>query len=195
MSFDEKPTRRLFTSYLSVELIERSYREDFVPAEKLVYLSVALNIAAARGMECVVFGVSQYSTHPDCTLEFVDAFSAAAGLALVGEKYAYGIHTPLIQRTKKQIVELAGKLEGCMETLAKTTTCLNGGIPCLHCAACLRRAQGFHDAGVADPLIVALKAAGMLGRRVPDDGFIEVVEVDEDDEFPETTGGSTIDER
>ena len=63
------------------------------------------------------------------------------------------IHTPLMQLSKKETVELARDL-GALPAMALTHTCYNGERPpCGECPACVLRARGFAEAGVRDPLL------------------------------------------
>ena len=65
------------------------------------------------------------------------------------------IHTPLMNLSKKETVELARDL-GALDAMALTHTCYNGvRPPCGNCEACRLRARGFDEAGIADPLLAA----------------------------------------
>ena len=65
----------------------------------------------------------------------------------------FTIHTPLMNRTKKDTVLLAEAL-GALEAMALTHTCYEGRRPpCRECQACILRARGFAEAGIADPLL------------------------------------------
>ncbi|MGY8958438.1 MAG: 7-cyano-7-deazaguanine synthase, partial [Alphaproteobacteria bacterium] len=61
------------------------------------------------------------------------------------------IHTPLIDRTKAQIIQTGLDLG---VDYAMTTSCYDpdeSGAACGHCDACLLRLKGFRDAGLEDP--------------------------------------------
>jgi 7-cyano-7-deazaguanine synthase len=61
------------------------------------------------------------------------------------------IHTPLIRMTKRETVLFAKTFPGCMNSLAHSWTCYDGGDkPCGSCHACLLRKKGFTEAGEVD---------------------------------------------
>jgi len=127
----------------------------YVPARNSIFLSVALGVAEARGLDAVWIGVNavDYSGYPDCRPEFIDAFR---GVAATGQKRGVegdpiAIRTPLIETTKAGIVELGVELGA---PLGLTWSCYEGGdTPCGECDACILRARGFAQAGVADPAL------------------------------------------
>ena len=124
----------------------------FVPGRNLIFLTYAAALAYQRGINDLVTGVAQtdYSGYPDCREETIAALTNAINL---GMETNIIIHTPLMHLTKAQTVELARDV-GALEALADTHTCYNGlRPPCGECPACLLRAKGFAEAGVADPLV------------------------------------------
>ena len=55
---------------------------------------------------------------------------------------------PLLDMTDRQLVELGGQMD---VPWAMSWSCLHAGdVPCGGCQACIRRAQGFKEAGIAD---------------------------------------------
>jgi 7-cyano-7-deazaguanine synthase len=127
----------------------------YVPARNTIFLSFALAVAEVRGATDVFIGVNavDYSGYPDCRPEFVAAFEAMANLATRAgvEGHRLAIHTPLIDLTKADIIRRGLEL-GVDYSL--TSTCYDPGSDggaCGRCDACLLRAKGFADAGLADP--------------------------------------------
>jgi 7-cyano-7-deazaguanine synthase len=125
----------------------------YVPARNSIFLAVALGVAEARGLDAVWIGVNaiDYSGYPDCRPEFIEAFRgvAATGQRRGVEGDPIAIRTPLIDRTKEQIVRLGTELGA---PLRLTWSCyLGGDRPCGSCDACRLRAAGFAAAGIADP--------------------------------------------
>jgi 7-cyano-7-deazaguanine synthase len=127
----------------------------FVPGRNLLFMTLAAAWAYQLGTLDLVTGVCQtdYSGYPDCRADTMQALQQALRL---GMEHAVVIHTPLMHLTKAESVRLAAA-EGALDLLAYSHTCYNGAVPpCATCPACLLRAKGFAEAGVADPLLVRL---------------------------------------
>ena len=123
----------------------------FVPGRNLIFLTFAAAYAFQRDIAHLVTGVAQtdYSGYPDCRDETMKSLQQTLRL---GMESAVEIHTPLMHLSKKETVQLAASL-GAIDAMAFTHTCYNGERPpCGHCAACILRAKGFAEAGIADPL-------------------------------------------
>ena len=125
----------------------------YVPARNLIFLSVAMGVAEARGVDAVTIGINalDYSGYPDCRPEFVQSFAATAALALKRgvEGNPIEVRTPLLDLTKADIVRLGVSLHAPLEL---TWSCYRGDPrPCGTCDACSLRAKGFAEAGAPDP--------------------------------------------
>jgi 7-cyano-7-deazaguanine synthase len=125
----------------------------YVPARNLIFLSVAMGVAEARGLAAVSIGVNalDYSGYPDCRPEFISSFEQTAALALKRgvEGDPVRVDTPLIDKSKADIVRLGLSLGA---PLHLTWSCYRGGtVPCGECDSCALRAKGFAEAGVDDP--------------------------------------------
>lgn len=123
----------------------------FVPGRNLVFLTFVAAWAWPRNITHIVTGVAQtdYSGYPDCRQKTMDSLERTLQLGMERE---FKIHTPLMNLSKAETVELAIRL-GAIEALALTHTCYEGKRPpCGACQACLLRAKGFAEAGVEDPL-------------------------------------------
>ena len=127
----------------------------YVPARNTVFLSLALAYAESIGASDIFLGVNalDYSGYPDCRPEYIRAFEAMANL---GTKAGVSgspirLHTPLIQLTKAEIIQLGLKLG---VDYSQTSSCydpLPTGQACGHCDACLLRLRGFAQNNIQDP--------------------------------------------
>lgn len=140
----------------------------YVPARNTIFLSLALAWAEALGSRDVFIGVNalDYSGYPDCRPDFLRAFERLANLATRAgvEGARFRIHAPLLDFGKADIVRFA---TGLRVDLSRTLSCYDpadGGVPCGACDACLLRAKGFAEAGIADPGLAAASAAVGAGR-------------------------------
>lgn len=141
----------------AAELAEGGIPVTYVPARNTVFLSFALAWAETLGASDIFIGVNalDYSGYPDCRPEYIAAFETLANLATkagVEGRQRLRIHSPLIHLTKAQII-----LEGLRLGVdyGQTSSCYDpgeDGRPCGACDACLLRAKGFAEAGLADPL-------------------------------------------
>ena len=127
----------------------------YVPARNTIMLSVALGWAEVLGSSDLFCGVNavDYSGYPDCRPEFVAGFEALANLATKAgvEGSRFRVHAPLMRMSKADIVREGRRLG---VDFAQTVSCYQAdadGRACRHCDACRLRAQGFAEAGVADP--------------------------------------------
>ncbi len=128
----------------------------YVPARNTVFLSYALAWAEVLGADDIFIGVNalDYSGYPDCRPEYIAAYEHMANLATragAQDGRRLTVHTPLIDLTKAQIVQLGTRLG---VDYALTISCYDpspDGAACGHCDSCLLRARGFLDAGVDDP--------------------------------------------
>ena len=136
------------------EAIDNELPNTFVPGRNLIFLTFAAAFAWQRGIVDLVSGVAQtdYSGYPDCRRDTIDALEQSLNL---GMERTFTLHTPLMNLSKKETVELAQDL-GALNAMALTHTCYNGERPpCGQCPACQLRAKGFLEAGIADPLTSA----------------------------------------
>ncbi|MCX8092967.1 MAG: 7-cyano-7-deazaguanine synthase QueC [Candidatus Goldbacteria bacterium] len=130
--------------------INKNLPSTFVPGRNILFLTIAASYAYTWGIRDIVIGVSQvdYSGYPDCRKEFIKAMERALSY---GMEFKFKIHTPLINKSKKEIVLLTKKL-GILNFMKWTHTCYKGISPgCGKCAACILRAKGFKKAGIKDP--------------------------------------------
>jgi 7-cyano-7-deazaguanine synthase len=132
----------------------------YVPARNTIFLSYALALAEVVGAREIFIGVNalDYSGYPDCRPEFIAAFEQMANLATragveAREGPAIRIRTPLIDLSKREIIELGLRLG---VDYSMTTSCYDPtatGEACGTCDACQLRLRGFSEAGAEDPVL------------------------------------------
>jgi 7-cyano-7-deazaguanine synthase len=127
----------------------------YVPARNTVFLSLGLAWAEVLEADAIYAGVNavDYSGYPDCRPEYIEAFQAMANLATkrTTEGQTLDIRTPLINLSKREIVELGVSLG---VDFGLTVSCYSAdadGAACGECDACELRREGFVAAGVPDP--------------------------------------------
>ena len=128
----------------------------YVPARNTIFLSYALAWAEVLAADTIFIGVNalDYSGYPDCRPEYIHAYQTMANLATragVEGRTELVIRTPLIDKTKAEIIQIGAKL-GVDYSL--TLSCYDPGADgsaCGSCDSCLLRKRGFAEAGIPDP--------------------------------------------
>ena len=133
---------------------QRAIPSTYVPARNIIFLSFAVSLAEAINARAVFIGANaiDYSGYPDCRPAFFKAFQAMVkrGMKSGVERKAVKIYTPLVRKTKAQIIKLGLKLKAPYHL---TWSCYQGGSrPCGECDSCRLRQKGFEAAAVEDPL-------------------------------------------
>ncbi|MEY2557726.1 MAG: 7-cyano-7-deazaguanine synthase [Verrucomicrobiota bacterium] len=133
----------------------------YVPARNTIFLSYALAWCEVLGAADIFIGVNaiDYSGYPDCRPEFISAFENLAALATKAgvEGVRFRIHAPLIAMSKAQIIEKGAELG---VDFSLTHSCYDptaDGLACGTCDSCRIRLEGFHGAGLEDPILYASK--------------------------------------
>lgn len=127
----------------------------YVPGRNIIFLAHALAWAEVIGAADIFLGINavDYSGYPDCRPEFLSAFEKMANLGTKAgsESRPFKLHAPLINLSKKEIIEKGISLG---VDYAMTHSCYDpkGEIACGQCDACQLRLQGFTQAGIKDPI-------------------------------------------
>ena len=151
-----------------LQVIGQRIPPTYVPARNTIFLSLALGLAEVMGAVDIFIGANalDYSGYPDCRPEYFRAFQSLANLATRagvegGSKLT--IHTPLIELSKREIVEQGLALG---VDFGLTLTCYDpspDGAACGRCEACLLRLKGFRELGMEDPALYQT-VGGEAGR-------------------------------
>ena len=128
----------------------------YVPARNTIFLSFALAFAEVVKADDIFIGVNalDYSGYPDCRPEYIKAYEDMANLATktgVSDSGHLSIRTPLIHKTKAEIIQWGTTLG---VDYGMTLSCYDpdeNGLACGQCDSCLLRKKGFEEAGIEDP--------------------------------------------
>jgi 7-cyano-7-deazaguanine synthase len=127
----------------------------YVPARNTLFLSHALAVAEVMSSLDIFIGVNavDYSGYPDCRREYIQAYETMANLATKAgvEGNHLSIHTPLIDKSKADIVRIGDSLN---VDYSYTVSCYQAnslGEACGSCDSCRLRRKGFEEAGISDP--------------------------------------------
>jgi 7-cyano-7-deazaguanine synthase len=132
-------------AFLESEALNLIENENLAPAELEASIFIAAN-------------AMDYSGYPDCRPEYFEdmaqVLSAGSKLGTQYKKFM-SIETPILRKTKAEIVKLGIELKAPLEY---TWSCYEGEeVPCGRCDSCILRAKGFAEVGYDDPLIVRLR--------------------------------------
>ncbi len=123
----------------------------YVPFRNGMMLSVAAAWAEAIAANRIYIGVVEEdsSGYPDCRNSFIKQMERAIQLG-TGEDDNINIVTPLIRKSKKEIVLTGYKIKA---PLQYSWSCyLNNDKACGRCDSCRLRLQAFEQAGLKDPI-------------------------------------------
>ena len=128
----------------------------YLPARNTIFLSFCLAWAEVLGASDIFIGVNalDYSGYPDCRPEYVAAFERMANLATRGGVEGTNpihVRAPLLNLTKREIVELGRSLDVDYSITLSCYDPTSSGEACGHCDACTLRLKGFAEAGAQDP--------------------------------------------
>ena len=127
----------------------------YVPARNTIFLSVALGWAEVLRAGHIYIGANavDFSGYPDCRPEFIEGCQhlANVGTQTGVEGRGFRIEAPLIALSKAEIIR-TGQALGVDYGLTVSCYALDAeGRACGLCDACRLRANGFAEAGLADP--------------------------------------------
>lgn len=126
----------------------------YVPARNIIMMSIAAGLCESVDADKIYIGANavDYSGYPDCRPEFFEQFQMMINVGTKAgvEGHSITIETPILDMSKKEIVQLGMQLKAPLEL---TWSCYNGGQKaCGKCDSCTLRLNGFKDAGLNDPI-------------------------------------------
>ncbi|MFH1825593.1 MAG: 7-cyano-7-deazaguanine synthase QueC [Candidatus Firestonebacteria bacterium] len=127
-----------------IKKMKKEIPVTYVPGRNTIFLSFAISYAESINADVIFTGANaiDYSGYPDCRPNFYKAFQKIIKLGtkkgVEGKKIK--IITPLIKKSKAEIVKLGKKLKIPFDL---TWSCYKGGRkPCGKCDSCLLRKLG-----------------------------------------------------
>lgn len=127
----------------------------YVPARNTIFLSIGLAWAEVLKAKDIFIGVSaiDYSNYPDCRPEYIKTFENLANLATkIGiEEGGIKIHTPLINLSKAETINLGIKHGVDYNMTVSCYQADENGYACGKCDSCMLRKKGFLEAETKDP--------------------------------------------
>ena len=137
------------------EAMDQEIPVTYVPGRNIIFLSHALAWAEVIGAGDIFLGINavDYSGYPDCRPDFLQAFERMANLGTKAGSTGkpFTLHAPLIELSKKEIVEV-GMTLGVDYSITHSCYDPQGDLACGRCDACRLRLQGFAEAGLKDPI-------------------------------------------
>ena len=138
-----------------IKEMDREIPVTYVPGRNIIFLSHALAWAEVIGAVDIFLGINavDYSGYPDCRPVFLQAFERMANLGTKAGSTGkpFKLHAPLIELTKKEIVEV-GMTLGVDYSITHSCYDPQGELACGRCDACILRLKGFSEAGLKDPV-------------------------------------------
>ena len=129
---------------------DENMRSTVVPFRNGIMLSVAVGLAESRDLKYVMMAnhAGDHTIYPDCTPEFVEAFSRAAE---AGTFPGIQLLSPYTHLTKGQIAARGYQLG---IDYSETWSCYKGGnFHCGRCGTCVERREALAEAGIVDTTV------------------------------------------
>jgi 7-cyano-7-deazaguanine synthase len=126
----------------------KNAKSVWVPARNTVFCSIALSYAESIKAEIIIVGwdYEEAVTFPDNSKEYLESFNKTIHYGSFDD---IEIKAPLIDMTKKEIVEKGKEIDAPMEL---SYSCYAGTDKhCGLCESCKRRKRAFRQAGLDDP--------------------------------------------
>ncbi|MDC0857635.1 7-cyano-7-deazaguanine synthase QueC [Rickettsiales bacterium] len=127
----------------------------YVPARNILFLSYATAYAESLDINEIYIGANaiDYSGYPDCRPEFIKSFNHMVNIGTkIGLEKSIKIQTPLIDLTKKDIIQSGLNLNF---DYSLTISCYDPtyhGLSCGHCDSCQIRLSAFKELNTADKI-------------------------------------------
>ncbi|MDD1775144.1 MAG: 7-cyano-7-deazaguanine synthase QueC [Methanobacterium sp.] len=129
------------------EVCDETAQKVWVPGRNIVFTAIATSYAEDSGAEKIIVGwdLEEAATFPDNSKEFLDAYNNVLEIGSIND---LEIEAPLIDKNKKEIVQLGVKIDAPLDL---SYSCYLGEeLHCGVCESCMRRKRAFESAGIVD---------------------------------------------
>lgn len=147
LTSDEKVPMLEFDELDQKEICDETAQKVWVPGRNIVFTAIATSYAEDSGAEKIIVGwdLEEAATFPDNSREFLESFNNVLEIGSINE---LEIKAPLIDKSKKEIVQLGFKIDA---PLGLSYSCYIGKKEhCGVCESCMRRKRAFESAGLVD---------------------------------------------
>ena len=127
----------------------------YVPARNILFLSYATAYAESLDINEIYIGANaiDYSGYPDCRPEFIKSFNHMVNIGTkIGLEKSIKIQTPLIDLTKKDIIQSGLNLNFDYSLTISCYDPTDDGLSCGHCDSCQIRLSAFKELNTADKI-------------------------------------------
>ena len=141
---------------------ESGIPSTYVPFRNGIFLALAAAYGESHSCRQLVTGFNSIDSpdYPDTTISFSKKMAAAINQGTSASKggVKFKIHTPLINLSKKEIIELGLSLGA---DYSHSVSCYRGReFPCGRCPSCDSRTRAFGQLKMEDPLLTRMKREG-----------------------------------
>ena len=127
----------------------------YVPARNILFLSYASAYAESLNINEIFIGANaiDYSGYPDCRPEFIKSFNQMINIGTkIGLERSIKIQTPLIDMTKKDIIQSGLNLNFDYSLTISCYDPTDDGFSCGHCDSCQIRLSAFKELNTTDKI-------------------------------------------
>ena len=150
LTTDEEVPQLEFEELDQKDICHETALKVWVPGRNIVFTAIATSYAEDIGAEKIIVGwdLEEAATFPDNSREFLEAYNRVLEIGSISDVI---IEAPLIDKNKKEIVQLGVKIDAPIDL---SYSCYMGDEEhCGVCESCMRRKRAFESVGETDKVI------------------------------------------
>ena len=147
LTTEEEVPKLEFDELDRTDVCKQTAQKVWVPGRNIVFTAIATSYAEDSDAEKIIVGwdLEEAATFPDNSIEFLDAYNKVLEIGSINDIV---IEAPLIDKNKKEIVQLGVKVDA---PLGLSYSCYMGEkLHCGVCESCMRRKRAFKSADIVD---------------------------------------------